>query len=229
VIDAKREPLPIGAIFEAAFRRFGAHFAGYMLWSFGFGMVAVAIAAAARALTSGRLTFALLFAGVLLSHFLLAGCLTALVTGTLRGEAVSLTIAAFLASVVIFAGALFVGPLIGILYPVLVFPPIAAAAGDASPLAAFPAGARLALRDWGRTYAALCGLGLFVFFIWIGFAVALTPVLSTSGQIAVIVIVVLLCSPIAALVERSLYGDVTGRTVIPADVSRERTPIRRPK
>ncbi len=224
MIEANREPASVGALFEAAFRRFGAHLGSYLLWSAGFGAVAAAIAIFARAVGSGRVAFGLLFAGVCLSHFLLAGALTALVTDTLRRRALVLAVASLVGAAVMFAGALFIGPLIGVLYPVLVFAPIAAAAGDASAIGAFPHGARLALRGWGRAYGALFGLGFCFFFLWLGFAVALTPVLGTAGQVAVLVLTVLIGSPVAALVERNLYGDMTGRNVLPADVPRQREP-----
>jgi hypothetical protein len=227
VIEAKRQPAPLGALFEAAFRRFGAHITAYLLWSIGFGAVAAIIALVARMATGGRVAFALLFGGVLLSHFLLAGALTALVTATLRSRAVAFTAAALLASAVMFVGALFIGPLIGVVYPLLVFAPIAAAAGDAPAGRAFLDGARLALGDWGRSYAALCGIGLCVFFLWVGLAIALTPLFGTAGQVAVLVLTVLLCSPIAALVERNLYGDLTGRNVLPPHISRDPRPSRR--
>ena len=59
--------------------------------------------------------------------------------------------------------------------PGAAFGPIAAAAGDVSALRAIPYGARIALRDWGRAYGVLLGLGLIAMFLWFAFFLSLAP------------------------------------------------------
>ena len=118
-------------------------------------------------------------------------------------------------------GAVFVvgGPLAIILYPLLVFGPISAAAGDESGLRAIPAGALLAVRDWARAFGVLLGLGIIAMFLWFAFLLTLLPIGGAAQQIATLALTTLVFSPLAALVERNLYGDLTGRKVLPASVS----------
>jgi hypothetical protein len=67
------------------------------------------------------------------------------------------------------------------------------------------------------------GLGLCGGILFGGFLVTLSPVDGSARFVAAIALTVLLLSPIAALVERNLYGDLTGRTVLPESVSRLQT------
>ena len=101
-----------------------------------------------------------------------------------------------------------------------------------SALQAMPYGARIALRDWGRAYGVLLGLGLIAVFLWFAFFLSLLPIGGAGHQVATLALTTLVFSPLAALIERNLYGDTTGRTVLPPTVSvdqRERGKKRRGK
>jgi hypothetical protein len=225
----KREPTPIGALFEAAFRRYGAAVVGYTLWSILVGIVPAAIAIGFR--DADWVLFAFVAAATF-AHLTLCAILTALVTGTVRSRlapAVAVSLVGAAVTGVVF---LVAGPFALALYPVLVFGPIAAAAGDVSAFRAIPHGARIALGDWGRAYGVLLGLGLIAVFLWFAFFLALAPVGGSGHQIGTLALMTLVFSPVAALVERNLYGDATGRTVLPPTVSldqRERGKKRRGK
>jgi hypothetical protein len=212
----KREPTPVGALFEGAFRRYGAAILGYTLWSAAVGVIPLVTALLLRDWKD------VLFAAVAaqsLAHFLLCGILTALVTGTLRERILPAAAVAAVAAAV--TGAVFIvgGPFAIVLYPLLVFGPIATAAGDLPALRSIPAGARLALRDWGRSFGVLLGLGVVAVFLWFAFFLTLMPIGGAAQQVATLALMTLMFSPIAALVERNLYGDLTGRKVLPASVS----------
>ena len=223
----KREPTPIGALFEAAFRRYGSAFVGYTLWSIAVGVVPAAIAIAFR--DADWVLFAFVAASTF-AHLLLCAILTALVAGTARtllrpAAAVALVGAAVTGLVFSVAG-----PFALALYPVLVFGPIATAAGDVPALRAIPHGVRLAFGDWWRAYGVLLGLGLIAVVLWFAFFLSLAPVGGAGHQVATLALTTLVFSPLAALVERNLYGDATGRKVLPATVSidqRERGSKRR--
>jgi hypothetical protein len=223
----KREPTPIGALFEAAFRRYGAAVVGYTLWSIAVGVVPAAVAIGLR--DNDRVLFAFVTAATF-AHLLLCGILTALVTGTVRTRLGSAAVVA--AGGAIITGAVFfvAGPFALALYPLLVFGPIAVAAGDVSTARAIPYGVALAFRDWGRAYGVLLGLGLIAVFLWFAFFLSLAPVGGAGHQVGTLALTTLVFSPLAALVERNLYGDITGRTVLPPTVSldqRERGKKRR--
>ncbi len=225
----KREPTPIGALFEAAFRRYGAAVVGYTLWSIGVGVVPAAAAIILR--DDDNVLFAFVPAATF-AHLLLCAILTALVTGTTRARMLGAIVVALVGAAL--TGAVFyvAGPFALALYPLLVFGPIAAAAGDASVLRAIYYGARVAIGDWGRAYGVLLGLGLIVVFLWFAFFLSLLPIGGAGHQVATLALTTLVFSPVAALVERNLYGDATGRTVLPATVSldqRERGKKRRGK
>jgi hypothetical protein len=219
---SEREPTPIGALFEAAFRRYGARITSYTLYSIAFALIPGLLVVAVRPSASrpiGLVTVCVLVGAMALSHLLLAGTLTALVTGTLRSRLWHIVAAAAIGAVVIGLGWAVAGPLVALLYPPLVFAPIAAAAGDASALAAPLHGARLAFRDWGRSYGVWFGLAVCLVFLWFAFQVSLTPINGDARGVAVLSLTTLIMSPLAALVERNLYGDITGRTVLPPSVS----------
>jgi hypothetical protein len=212
----KREPTPIGALFEAAFRRYGAAVVGYTLWSILVGVVPAAVAIGFR--DTGGVLFGFVAAATF-SHLLLCGILTALVTGTVRSKLPSMALVSLIGAII--TGLVFyvAGPFALALYPVLAFGPIAAAAGDASALRAIPYGARLALGDWGRAYGVLLGLGLIAVFLWFAFFLSLAPIGGAGHQVGTLALTILVFSPLAALVERNLYGDTTGRKVLPPTVS----------
>jgi hypothetical protein len=212
----KREPTPVGALFEGAFRRYGGDVVGYTLWSAGVGVIPLVTTIALR--NWHDVLFAVV-ASQSLAHFLLCAILTALVTGTLRTRMLAGAVAATICAAVTTAVFVVGGPLAIILYPLLVFAPIAAAAGDASALRAVPAGALLAVRDWARAYAVLLGLGVIAVFLWFAFLLTLLPFGGAAQQVLTLGLTTLIVSPLAALVERNFYGDVTGRKVLPASVS----------
>ena len=223
----KREPTPIGALFEAAFRRYGSAVVGYTLWSIAVGVVPGVVAMVFR--DSGNVLFAFVAASTF-SHLFLCAILTALVTGTTRTHLWPAAAVSLLGAVITGLVFYFAGPFALALYPVLVFGPIATASGDVSAVRALPFGVRVALRDWGRAYGVLLGLGLIAVFLWFAFFLSFAPLGGESHQIATLVFTMLVFSPIAALVERNLYGDTTGRKVLPPTVSldqRERGKKRR--
>ena len=213
------EPIPVGALFEAAFRRFGARVSSYTLYSIAFAVPAAVAAFAVRDLAADRGTLALsiFVACAGLGHFALAGTLTALVTGTLRRRFGQIAVAAAIGGLV--SGMVFevVGPFVLVLYPILVFASIAAAA-DAPAIGAFRVAVRLVVTDVGRTFAALVGLGLCAALLFFGFQVALSSVGGEAQIVATFALTYLMLSPLAALVERNLYGDLTGRIVLPPTV-----------
>jgi hypothetical protein len=212
----KREPTPVGALFEGAFRRYGAAILGYTLWSAGVGLIPLVTALLLR--DWHDVLFAVV-AAQSFAHFLLCAILTALVAGTLRERiapaAVVALVAAAITGAVFFVG----GPFAIAIYPLLVFGPIGAAAGDVSALRAIPDGAVLALRDWGRAFGVLLGLGVVTMVLWFAFFLTLMPIGGAAHQVATLALTTVMFSPIAALVERNLYGDLTGRKVLPASVS----------
>ena len=75
------------------------------------------------------------------------------------------------------------------------------------------------MRDWARAFGVLLGLGVIAMFLWFACLIALLPIGGAAQQIATLALTTLMFSPLAALVERNLYGDLTGRKVLPASVS----------
>ncbi len=221
--SSPRDPAPLGALFEAAFRRFGARVTSYTVYSIAVAAIPAAVIAPLHPSTTEKLgagVQALVVAAVALSNLLLTGLLTALVTGTARARVAHYCGAAIVGAAILGGGWAVGGPFTVILYPLVAFAPVAAAAGDASALSALATGARLALRDWGRSYGALVGLGLCGGLLFGGFLVTLSPVDGSARFVAAVALTVLLMSPIAALLQRNLYGDLTGRIVLPESVSR---------
>lgn len=213
---AKREPTPIGALFEAAFRRYGAELFGYTLWSVVVALIPGVIAIVAR--DAERALFAFVPAQAF-GHFLLCAILTVLVTGHGRERLPGAALVALFGAAV--TGAVFavVGPFAVLLYPLLVFGPIGVAAGDTSALRAPWYALRLALGDWWRCYGVLLGLGIVVVFLWFAFFLSLMPIGGAAHAVTTLALTTLVFSPVAALVERNLYGDATGRRVLPEAVS----------
>jgi hypothetical protein len=108
-------------------------------------------------------------------------------------------------------------------YPFVVFGPIAAAAGDASGFGAIVQGVRVAWGALGRVAMVVIGLVIVGAFLWFGFVIGFSPLDRDAQTVAAIGAATLLAWPVAALVERNLYGDLTGRLVIrdaPGDAER---------
>jgi hypothetical protein len=222
--DGAQPPAPLGALFEAAFRRFGSHFAGYTIYAVGFSLIPVAVTLLLRQAGfthSSRIALAVFWAALAVSHLALVGTLTGLVCGTLRRRAVGLVVVTLIIATIIGAAFTVIGPLILITYPLVVFVPVAVVSEDATLRRAPLHSARLVAGDLGRSYGAFVGLGVCAVMLWFGFQLAFTSVGGTTQLVATFVLTMLLLSPIAALVERNLYGDLTGRVVLPASVSRD--------
>ena len=111
-----------------------------------------------------------------------------------------------------------------VFYPFVVFGPIAAAAGDAhGDRWRSPAASRVAGRSLGRVAMVVVGLVIVGAFLWFGFVIGFSPLDRDVQTVAAIGAATLIAWPVAALVERNLYGDLTGRLVIrdaPGDAER---------
>jgi hypothetical protein len=92
--------------------------------------------------------------------------------------------------------------------------PVAAASGDAGALGAFPIALRLVGRWFGRCYRVVLGLGMTFAILWFGSVIALSPLADPTAAARVLPRLCLFGWPLAALVMRNLYGDLTGRLVI---------------
>ena len=119
-----------------------------------------------------------------------------------------------------------------VFYPFVVFGPIAAAAGDAP--ARGPSPAACASRGRPRPVAMVVfGLVIVGAFLWFGFVIGFSPRRpATRRPLLAIGAATLIAWPVAALVERNLYGDLTGRLVIrdaPGDAERMADLARRGK
>jgi hypothetical protein len=206
---------PVGALFEAAFRRFGQRMVAYVLYT---SACALPLAVVAWAISAGDIggwpAFFVVSLAWALGHLALVGILTGLVTGRLRERAGSIAIAVVVGAIVIAIPAALLPPFGLASYPFVVFGPIAAAAGDREGLGAVAYGARLAGRYIGRAALVVFGLVIVSLFLWFGFVVALSPVEATVRQVGAFAAVTLIVWPVAALVARNLYGDLTGRLVI---------------
>jgi hypothetical protein len=206
---------PVGALFEAAFRRFGQRMASYLLYS------AATLAPSVLVLwwigaadIDGPVVYLALLLAFFLGHLTLIGVLAGLVTGGLRERAGSIAVTVVAGAVILAALGTLLPPLALIPYPFVVFGPVAAAAGDAEGLGALRRGAALAGRHVGRAALVVLGMLLLALFLWFGFVIALSPVEETVRQWTAAGAVLLLVSPVTALVVRNLYGDLTGRLVI---------------
>ena len=222
---------PVGALFEAAFRRLGAGFGSYLLYTLAFGLLPLATALALdRADVGGKASLALFLLAFSLGYFLLVGTLAALVVGPPRRTG-AIVVSAVAASILSAATGTLLPPLALVVSPFPTLAVIAAAARDAGALGAYTAAARLVRRWLGRAYLVLVGLGLCAVGLWFGWVVALSPVGRPWQQRLAFMLVCLFLWPIAALVWRNFYGDVTGRLVVreaPGDQERRAKLATRP-
>jgi hypothetical protein len=216
---------PVGALFEAAFRRFGQRMGSYLLYS------AAALAPSVLVLwwitaadLDGPVVYVSLLLAFFLGHLALVGLLAGLVTGQLRERAGSIAVTVVVGAGILAGVGTLLPPLALIPYPFVVFGPVAAAAGDAEGLGALRRGAALAGRHLGRAALVVAGTLLLALFLWFGFVIALSPLAETLRQWTAAGAVLLLVSPVTALVVRNLYGDLTGRLVIreaPGEATRQ--------
>jgi hypothetical protein len=222
-------PLPTGAFFEAAFKRFGQRFFGYELWTLAGLLVTGAVAVAVRPLDlGGPPLYGVLGFGYALGHLALVGTLAALVTGRARLRAPAIATAAVAGALVAGALCAVFPPLVVLVYAPLAFAPIAAAAGDVDGLHALPYATRLVVRSFGRVASTLLGLVSVGLAAWFGFVIALSPLGGNDQKVAALTFTTLLVWPIAALVMRNVYGDLTGRVVLRREeLAPERVPRRR--
>ena len=209
---------PVGAYFEAAFRRFGINFGGYLLLT---ALCGLPWAVTEFSLDGSGLDpqLQLLARGATFAVGLVAltAAATTLVAGGIRGRAGAVAGAcvatALPASLVVWnLSALALLPLL----PLVLFPPIIAASGDAGGLRAVVEGARATVRWFRRAYACVFGLAIVAVGLWIGFTTVAFVITGPVGDHLRIVLTMLFLWPIAALVFRNLYGDMTGRLVIGA-------------
>jgi hypothetical protein len=226
---APEPALPTGAFFEAAFRRFGQRFLGYELWTIAALAIPALVALAARpANLDGPAAYGVLGFGYALGHLALVGTLAVLVTGAVRERAAAIAVAAVSGAVIAGVLCAVFPPLALLVYPPVAYAPIAAAAGDASGLGALPHATALALRSFGRSVSALLGVVAVALAAWFGFVIALSPLGGNDQKLAALTLSTLLVWPIAALVMRNVYGDLTGRTVLRReDLAPQRPPRRR--
>lgn len=208
---------PVGAYFETAFRRFGINFTGYLVMTAICGLPTVgAIALFRNTAMSGEAAGVLLSATYAIGIVSVTALATALVAGVERERIPSLVltcaVTGVLAGLVVWQ---FVFLAI-VLLPFALLPPIAAASGDASGLRAVAAGAAATFRWFRRAYACVFGLALVAVALWIGFTGLFFAVPGSLRGDLIIGFTSLFMWPIAALVFRNLYGDMTGRLVIQA-------------
>ena len=208
---------PVGAYFEAAFRRFGINILGYSVYTIICGLLPVgaALVVSASALPESLGLF-VFFLGFTLGNVVLIALTTSLVSGGGRERLGSIATACIATGVL---GALLatLHPIFAIvLYPLIAFPPIAVASGDADGLRALPFGWRLALKWFKRSYACLLGIFIVTAAVWFGFTIFLSPLQDSLQKQIAFAVTTYLVWPISALVFRNLYGDVTGRLVINA-------------
>ena len=208
---------PVGAYFEAAFRRFGINILGYTVYTLMCGLLPVgaALIVSASAIPEWLGLF-VFFLGFTLGNVLLIALTTALVAGGGR-ERLRSILTACVATGILGALLATLHPVFAIiLYPLIVFPPIVVASGDAEGLRALPVGWKVALTWFKRTYACLLGIFIVTAAVWFGFTIFLSPLQDELQKQIAFAITTYFVWPISALVFRNLYGDVTGRLVINA-------------
>ena len=212
-----RELHPVGAYFEAAFRRFGINFGGYLAYTALCGLpTVVGVLVTRNTALTGQAQGLILALAYTLGFVFLAALTTTLVAGGSRERLPSILIATAVTGVL---GGLVVWQflfLAVVLLPFALFPPIIAASGDASGLAAVWGGVTATFRWFRRSYACVFGLILVAVALWIGFTGLFFAIPGTLGEQLRLALTTLLMWPVAALVFRNLYGDMTGRLVINA-------------
>ncbi|MBJ7249418.1 MAG: hypothetical protein JHC83_09355, partial [Thermoleophilia bacterium] len=239
VVEEEQGPLgptgrplhPVGAYFEAAFRRFGVNFGGYLLIAAVSGMPLLGVKLIVSGTAVPGLWAGLMYAAAFaLGNFMVLSLATMLVVGSLRGRLGSLLITGV---VTVAVGTLLIWQLVFVavvFYPLLAFPPIIAASGDARGLGSIWQGVRMTVRWFKRTYACVLGLVIVIAAVAVGFGILLTPLGSLLQQQVTFAITTIIVWPVAALVFRNLYGDVTGRLVInesPKENERRKEVIKR--
>ncbi|MGI9117531.1 MAG: hypothetical protein ACR2JV_07840 [Gaiellales bacterium] len=208
---------PVGAYFEAAFRRFGINFGGYLLYTAICGLPTIGAAIIVTHTTlSGEVQGLVLALAYALGFVFLTALTTTLVSGGGRERLTSILVASLLTGVL--AG-LIVWQLLFlaiVLLPFAMFPPIIAASGDADGARALGAGAVATFRWFRRSYACVFGLIIVAVSLWIGFTGLFFALQGGLGEQLRLALTTLLMWPVSALVFRNLYGDMTGRLVINA-------------
>ncbi len=208
---------PIGAYFEAAFRRFGINFGGYLLYTAACGLLPLGAALGVSAVAwPESLELFVFFLAFTLGNVLLIALTTALVSGGARDRLRPLIVTCAATGLLGAVLATFHPVIAVVFYPLIVFPPIAAASGDAAGLQAILVGAATAKRWFRRTYACMLGIAIVSVSVWFGFTILLSPLEDELQKRVAFIITALLVWPVSALVFRNLYGDVTGRLVINA-------------
>ncbi|MSO48213.1 MAG: hypothetical protein EXQ67_09070 [Thermoleophilia bacterium] len=206
---------PVGAYFEAAFRRFGVNFGGYLLIAAisGLPLLGVKVVVSGTAI-SGLVAGLLYAAAFALGNFMVLTLATMLVVGSLRGRLGSVLITGVV-TVAIGTLLIWLLHLVAIVfYPLLAFPSIIVASGDGRGFDSIWQGMRMTVRWFKRTYACVLGLAIVIAAVAVGFGILLTPLGSFLQQQVTFAITTIIVWPVAALVFRNLYGDVTGRLVI---------------
>lgn len=222
---------PVGAYFEAAFRRFGINIGGYLLYAIAFGLIPLgtALVVAALPVSSQVAYFVFLFA-FSLGFLLFTAVVTTLVAGLDRARIPGIAITGLIVAAISAGLGTVFPPLMVVFFPLLVIPAIVAGAGDAPGWRAVPHGARLALRWFKRSYAVLLGVVLVAGATWFGFQILLTPLDDGIQRQIALALTTLIVWPVTALVYRNLYGDMTGRLVVyeaPGEDERRRELMRR--
>jgi hypothetical protein len=222
---------PIGAYFEAAFRRFGINLGGYLLYAVVFGLIPLGAALIVAALpVNPQVSYFVFLFGFTLGFALFTSIVTTLVSGLDRSRISTIALTAAAIGLIGATLGTLLPVLMVVFFPFLVLPPIVAASGDAEGLRAIPHGWRLALRWFRRAYAILLGVALVTGAVWFGFTVLLTPLDDGLQRQVSLAVTTLIVWPITALVYRNLYGDMTGRLVIydaPGEDDRRRDIMRR--
>ena len=208
---------PIGAYFEAAFRRFGINFTGYLVMTVVCALpTLLAVFIFRNTALSGETAGALLAFTYAIGFVTMTALATTLVAGGTRERLPTLLITCgvvgVLAGIIVWQFA-FVAI---VLLPLALFPPIVAASGDADGLRAVTMGFSVTFKWFRRAYACVFGLIIVAVALWFGFTGLFFAVPASLRGDLIIGFTSLFMWPISALVFRNLYGDMTGRLVINA-------------